>query len=145
MASWVYKTVFHDTDIRCFIQCGHHHSLPIYSTTILIPYYRISLACFLNTSSVPPVILLPYCGKGITMKKYIVDKWLWYQSGFWHITIPEISQLLHKNTERIKVIPLSAKKAKVQDNLPASILSARVSCRFAGRPSNTLAVRVPFE
>ena len=58
--------------------------------------------------------------------------------------IPDGSQLLHKNSARIKVVPLVTRNAKVVENLPAFILSARVSCRFAGRPSNTRTIRVPF-
>ena len=54
-------------------------------------------------------------------------------------------QLLHNDTERMKVTPLVTIKVKVADNLPAPSFSARVNHWFAERPLNTLANLVPLE
>ena len=58
--------------------------------------------------------------------------------------LPDGSQLLQKETERMKVVPLLVRKKNLADNLPVSTLSARVSCRLAWSPSYELENLEPF-
>ena len=61
------------------------------------------------------------------------------------LVLPGDSQLLHNETERMKMTPFLVINAKVMESLLASTLSALVSCRFTGRSLNNIVFLVAFQ